>query len=237
MVMNPGLELHDEKNLWSIYRKCVRHLPHSKFNSTVMLISICALVFDCVASPGSFASRITLTRELSELGLGYGSTILGFLIAGFTIFATLSKPELFYKMASIGYGKTGFSHLKANLFTFVEVFVIYTVFLVACLMIKIFCGTGGLVPTVVEYSNKNPVFGYYLAKWTIANFGFVLISSLSLYCLLALKSFIYNTYHAVATSIAWSFQIPPMPMEHRQTMANADMGSRKEAVKDPERGP
>lgn len=212
MVMNPGLELHDEKNLWSIYRKCVVHLPHSRFNGTMILLVISVLIWDTLASPQHFVSRIILARQLGELGLGYGSTILGFLIAGFTIFATLSKPELFRKMASVAYGKTGFSHLKANLFAFVEVFVIYTVFLVSCLLVKIFCGVGGMLPTLVEYSVQNPCFGFYLEKARVANFGFILISSFSIYCLLALKSFIYNTYHAVATSIAWSFQSPSDPV-------------------------
>lgn len=203
-----GLDLLSEKNLWEIYQECVRRLPPSLFNLKVTSAVGLALICDCAYFPEKTSARLVLIRSLSELGLGFGSTILGFLIAGFTIFSTLSKPEMFLRMYDTQHPSAGISYFKVNFFAFVEVFVIYIVFLVACLIVKLFGASEGLMSSLTTQSTLHPFSGYSLSKTWIVNGAFVLLGSLSFYSLLALKSFVYNTYHTVVTAIVWSFNPP-----------------------------
>ena len=200
-----GVDLLEEKSLWDIYKKCVSLLPASKFNWATTSIVVLILICDSAYFPMKYALRLENLRSLADLGLGFGSTILGFLIAGFTIFATLSKPELFRRMYDTTHQSSGLSYLKVNFFAFVEVFCVYILFLVLCLAVRLFCGPGGFAASLVDFSNTNPFLGYSISKPWIVNFAYTFIAGLSYYSLMALKSFVFNTYHAVMTSVAWSF--------------------------------
>ncbi len=200
-----GIDLLEEKSLWQIYRKCIALLPASKFNWGTTSLLMLVLIFDSAFFPTQYAARLGNLRSLVELGLGFGTTILGFLIAGFTIFATLSKPEMFRRMYDTHHDPSGLNYLKVNFFAFVEIFVVYIFFLVICLLIKLLCGGGGLVSSIVHFTEAHPVRGYSLSKAWLVNATFVCIGGLSYYSLVALKSFVFNTYHAVVTSVVWSF--------------------------------
>lgn len=200
-----GIDLLEEKSLWQIYRKCITRLPASRFNWGTTSLVMIVLIGDSVYFPMHYAARLENLRSLVELGLGFGTTILGFLIAGFTIFATLSKPELFRRMYDTRHDSSGLNYLKVNFFAFVEIFVVYILFLVICLLTKLLCGGGGLVASIVHFTESHPVMGYSLSKAWLINISFVCIGGLSYYSLMALKSFVFNTYHAVMTSVVWSF--------------------------------
>ena len=205
-----GRDLLNEKNLWQIYKKCANLLSPSKFNIKFIFFIYLILICEVSYFPENYQYRIAMCKSLSELGLGFGSTILGFLIAGFTIFSTLSKPELFLRLQQTIHEKSGLSYLKVNFFTFVEVFVVYIFFMICCLVVKIFCGSYGFFASVVKYSAMHTLNGYYLDKQFIANSGYVIFCGLCFISLLSLKSFIFNTYHTVMTSVVWSFN-PPKP--------------------------
>jgi hypothetical protein len=53
-------------------------------------------------------------RRWSEIGLNFSVTTLGFLVAGYTIFATLSNPAMMAALLNFNDSETGFSKLKAN---------------------------------------------------------------------------------------------------------------------------
>jgi hypothetical protein len=203
--MTTGADLLDEKSLWEIYRQCIQKLPPSKFNLFSTALFFLVLICDVSYFPENFQYRLDLTRSLSDAGLGFGTTILGFLIAGFTIFSTLSKPELFRRMYDAKHQQSGLSYLKVNFFTFAEVFVVYAVFLTTCLTIKILGSNHGLLSSIVKSTTANPIYGYSIDKEWVINVMYVTFGTLSFYSLISLKSFIFNTYHTVMTSIVWSF--------------------------------
>jgi hypothetical protein len=210
-----GIDLLLEKSLWDIYKECLRRLPPSEFNLKLTIVVCFALISDCAYFPEKYLDRLVLVRSLAELGLGFGSTILGFLIAGFTIFATLSKPEMFLRMHETEHPRAKISYFKVNFFAFVEVFVIYIVFLIACLLLKLFGEKGGLLSSLVQQSRLNPWQGYIISDTWAVNIAFVLLAGLAFYSLLALKSFVYNTYHTVVTAIVWSFNPPKAARQKR----------------------
>ena len=203
-----GEDLLDEKNLWQIYKKCIKNLSRSRFNMLFVCLSVACLIGDTIFAPDSFNSRLILIRSLADSGLGFGSTILGFLIAGFTIFATLTKPNLFVHMYSTIDPSSGLNYLKRNFFAFVETFVVYLSFLLICLIVKLVSIEGGVVANLVNYSVSNGIFGYVISKKWIINFTYFLFGGISIYTILSLKSFVYNTYHTVITSIVWMLNLP-----------------------------
>jgi len=215
-----GLELLQEKSLWQIYCKCLRSLKPSYFNVYATGFIILMLSLDAYSFPEHYRQRLALIRSLSELGLGFGSTILGFLIAGFTIFSTLSRSDLFLRMHQTRYERTNLTYLQVNFFTFVEVFVVYAFFMVVCLLIKLFGSEGGLLVGALKFTEVHPFLGYKSIPSYWVNLGFVLFGTLSLYSLLALKSFIFNTYHSVMTSVVWAFN-PPDNTYTQQQEANS----------------
>lgn len=203
-----GQDLLREKSLWAIYRQCVRSLTPSSFNLVATMLVFLLLVCDASYFPENFPKRIALIRSMADMGISLGSTVLGFLIAGFTIFATLSKPELFLRMHQTRFGETGLSYLQVNFFTFVEVFVVYIFFVAICLVFKLFGSEGGLLASLLKASSLRPIYGYSADKVWWANIAFVLMGTIAFYSVLALKSFIFNTYHTVMTSVVWAFNPP-----------------------------
>jgi len=200
-----GIDLLKEKSLWQIWSACVRHLPSSKFNLVITIFSFTLLVSECYFFPDRQTGRVNVLRELASAGLGFGSTILGFLIAGFTIFATLAKPDMLRRMYDVKHA-SGLPYLKVNFFAFVEVFIVYITILFFYLLITIIGGPNGAVGAVVAQSIKVPIAGYSIDPVSLVNIAYVMLSTASIYAFLALKSFIFNTYHAVMTSTVWSFK-------------------------------
>lgn len=203
-----GLDLFEEKSLWSIYKQCISKLTSSKFNKFSTIALILVLLVNCIFYPADYVRRIELIRSLCDIWLGFGSTVLGFLIAGFTIFATLTKPELYVRMYETLDEITGLNHLKVNFFAFVEVFVVYLTVLVLCLFVKLFGSAGGFISEIILSIHKSEMFSNDVSKIAVTDIGFVVMGTLTFYSILVLKSFIYNIYHAVMTSIVWMLNEP-----------------------------
>lgn len=69
------------------------------------------------------------------MGFSFSINTLGFLIAGFTIFATISKPRMMLAMMGHTNKETGLPTLKYNFFAFMQVFIAYIVFALVYLLV------------------------------------------------------------------------------------------------------
>lgn len=125
-------ELTKEKSLWDIYR-LVKRIKSSKFNSLVVLVVVVVLA----ANSFYFESDIQITlgkvRIWSEIGFDFATTILGFLVAGFTIFATITKPSMLLAMMEHRHEQNDLPYLKYNFAVFMKVFIFYLVIASLCL--------------------------------------------------------------------------------------------------------
>ena len=61
--------------------------------------------------------------------------ILGFLIAGFSIFASITRADLFIALANIPYEETEINSLQFVFFNFINVFIVYLGLLVYSLIV------------------------------------------------------------------------------------------------------
>ncbi|MBF0542609.1 MAG: hypothetical protein HQK91_14300 [Nitrospirae bacterium] len=128
-------------------------------------------------------------------------TILGFLIAGFTVFATITKIELFKTMARYEHKESGQSFLKFYFFTFMQIFIDYILFIFFCLLIKLFASSGGLLTMFIIKTFSN----FATIKHVLVSLGLVIIGTWFFYLLLMLKVFIFNVYIMIMTTIRWEF--------------------------------
>lgn len=193
-------DLTKEKRLWQI-RLQARKIPSSMFNQLIVFLTSLTLTMYAFSSPITTRSLSNQTREIAEIGFNFSASILGFLIAGFTVVATVPRQSMFHKMAEIIHDGSGLNYLKYNFFSFMRVFIDYLLFCFLCIAIRIFAFPNGPLSDLLDYLPGNE-----MAKRNVARIGFIILSSSMVYVLLLLKSFVFNIYHIVMTGLRWSIE-------------------------------
>lgn len=194
-------DLMVEKNLWSIYL-AARKIPSSKFNKVSTFVFFILMVFQVSVFPLVVELQVELVRKYAEFGFNAALTTMGFLVAGFTIFATLSDPDLFIRMGQIKNKESDLSWLKHNFFLFVRVFIYFLVFIVFCLLVMVFGSKSGLLSSLISLS-ANAV----LLRVVVASVAYVVLMTGFYFILMQLKSFVFNMHHSVMTSLKWKWEL------------------------------
>ncbi|MBO1014035.1 hypothetical protein IPU70_10785 [Achromobacter sp. SD115] len=207
--------LTKEKSLFALYRLSWR-FPQRKFNCAVAAVIALAVAGYCAMSEVSTDILVTTVRKAGEVGLSLSTSLLGFLIAGFTIFATITKIDLFVRMAKEEYkvktrnGElkgTGESWLKYSLSAFMVVFVHYVSFLFACILIALFGQAYGPLPFAFSlFLQMFPPDAIDLARRAVVSLCLVAFSTWLVYLVLLLKSFVFNTYQVLVITVRWESQ-------------------------------
>lgn len=194
-----------EKSLWQIFWRSCRIAPN-KFNLCVSIGSLVLLSFYAWKTHESVTALADRVRSWTDLGLGFAPSILGFLIAGFTVFATLTKPELFIAMAKHPKKGLGMSTLKYNFYTFMGVFIHFLTFFGICLAIKLLAGQNGPISVFLGLFTGRFASVIPLIKRIVAGLGIIGLGTYFAFVTLLLKSFVYDIYHVTMTSIRWTWE-------------------------------
>ena len=139
-------------------------------------------------------------RKWAELGFNFSITTIGFLIAGFTIFATLSKPDMMLAMMDFTNKETGLPTLKYNFFAFMKVFIAYIAVALFFLSIVLFGQREGLVSNVVSLLPHSKCLKYVLVVTT-----YVYVGTSFVYLVMLLMTFIFNIYAIVMNFLRWEY--------------------------------
>ncbi len=192
-------DLLKEHSLLDVYR-IARLTPANGFNVAVTVVVFFVCVAYCVRSGADQSTVLSLLRQTTTDAIAFSASILGFLVAGFTICVS-TKSEIFFLMAKHEREDTGVSYLKYNLSIFLLVFIHYLAFTILCVSIRIFFASGG--PGAI-FLHDLPIDGeaQRLVKASGIAVVFVGFVSWFFYILMLLKSFIFNVYHIVMTGIA-----------------------------------
>jgi len=204
----PGLpdDLLKEKRLWAVYRASLR-IPRSKVNISVALLFCIMTVVLTIG--GSKASEIAnQLHSMATIAFGATVSLLGFLIAGFSFFATVSDKKMFCRMAEFLHKESGLSYLKYNLFIFMRVFAEYLIVCIGSLgMILVLQPNSAARETVQSWMSDRSWPPWLQPPWAfdVAMLSLMLgvLVGLFVYILMELGSFIFNVYHVVMTSIKW----------------------------------
>jgi hypothetical protein len=208
MTIEPS-SLTREKTLLSLYALSFK-FPGSWFNRSLTLAALLLTglwSWHLRASPERLFAQF---RRVTEIDFAFATSILGFLIAGFTIFVSITKVDIFVEMAKREYQATGESFLKYNLNAFMLAFIHYIAFVFVCLCVQLFGQSGGPAAYILDLAtNTYPEFDAAV-RGVLASTLLTLMCAWSVYVVLLLKSFIYNTYQVVTTVVRWEMERPSL---------------------------
>lgn len=212
-----------EKSLFQVYIKA-RRVATARSNTRVAwsVFSILGIVFAVNAYSdypiASYGSIIATIRRIAETGFSLTTSILGFLIAGFAIFASITKPEVFVMLAKLDHKKGGISRLQFIFFNFLIVFVHYLAFLSVCIMVKLLLYSGGPlaggIRIIHEYSKD--IIEYSSVAVLASGAGWLA------FLLMLLKSFIWNMYQAVLVTIVTGDEVQRIENDSRRQSGAGD---------------
>lgn len=189
--------LTEEKSLWQIYKKS-RRISTNRFNFYATLVFFLLTVLNYCSLTDDLVGKLENVRKYSEYFLTLIATILGFLIAGFTIFATISQPDMLVAMSRHREEKSDLSFLKNNFFVFIRVFIYYLSYSAFCVFLIVFAVRGGIFHSVVKLSPiSREIYEFLIGSAYIGLFTGVF------FLFMQLKSFIFNVYHSVMTAVRW----------------------------------
>lgn len=190
-------DLLNEKDLLAVYR-LGKELPHKKFNTALLIVF--PILSGIVAFSGLWevSEILTVTRSIIESGFDVSINLLGFLLAGFTVFTSIYKSELMLFMAKEEKEGTGLSYLKYNMYHFMKLFIVLLIFCFVCFILKILSVQNGFL-SGLAISFKIP----YQTKAVLIKIAFMITTFCQFYILICLKALIFNIYHIIMTSIRW----------------------------------
>ena len=196
-----------EKSLSALYLLSYS-FPPDRFNRSISGFIFLLLGCYCYLLWDSPHVLLVLFRRLVEIGLTFSTSILGFLIAGFTIFITVTKIQLFAKMARMPYEGSDISFFKYISSAFVFAFVHYVSYLFFCIFCEIFLMPQGLVSATYFVIQSNQCLTTYapIIKKISASMLVTVFGIWSLYLVLLLKSFIFNIYAVVTIVVRWHME-------------------------------
>ena len=200
--------LNGEESLYRIWRRSRRLVP-GWFDLFVIALAVIVLTAFVLLTKEPVSPMADRLRSWADTGSNFAISILGFLIAGFTIFATITKPELFVKLATTPFPKYRTDYLKYSFYAFMQVFIHFMMFLGLCFSVKLLGSANGPISVLVS-ATISPLHlsadAPAIAKLALVKAGTVLVGSYLVYCLLLLKSFLFNTYTVTVLSVMWNWR-------------------------------
>ncbi|KYQ83038.1 hypothetical protein AWW72_15895 [Acinetobacter sp. NRRL B-65365] len=186
-------ELLKENNLFEVYIAS-RKIPFSKTNKFLLLIFSIISIFSTLGIENK--EFVEAIPAIASTLLGAVLTVLGFLIAGYTIFCSVLSHNLSMELYNSEDKPFGFSKLKYSHLLFMRVFSYYLIYTFLLFIIVFFCKSTSLSALISLISQHDDCI-FLITNYILYNFLFIGISFL----LLQLASFIFNIYHTVMTSI------------------------------------
>ncbi|WP_137675406.1 hypothetical protein [Agarivorans sp. Toyoura001] len=192
--------LTKEDSSWKLYREC-RKIRDTKTVYYLLIISLFVFSFINLSSFMSVEETISRLKGVSENLLTTSITILGFSLAAYSIFATLSDKDLLIFMHNTKHPDYVHSYLKVAHFTFIK--NIYDILLLAAL--AFFCSQS--IPILSALNNSSHLDDDKLLLFisiilTVIQSVFIVLFDIT-------KSFVYNVFQSVLTATRWHKQDKP----------------------------
>jgi hypothetical protein len=138
------------------------------------------------------------TRKWAEIGLSYAITTLGFLIAGYTIFATIADPKMMLAMMEHTDKETGLPTLKVNHIKFMKVLIDYIIWIFIYILVVLFGQPEGLASHLVSSLPNGDCIRDVLSR-----VAYVVIGASFAYLLMMLQGYVFNIYAIVMNMLRW----------------------------------
>lgn len=167
------------------------------FVATFALGLIGVLWGACSGALASAGDTARLVQQWAALGANIAVAILGFLIAGFSVFATVTRPELFRYMARYKAKGRPISEFKFVFYNFLYIFAHYIIFLTGSVAVAFLFEPHSPIWWLAEtfYADHNKIVDIAAAMTG------VIIASYAAFSMLLLKSFLWNLYQTLVFAI------------------------------------
>ena len=188
-------DIYREKSLFDVYLASSVIKP-SKFNKICMCITYfgCALYVGLNTYTGVRNEFVLSSIEkLSGSLVTVTTAVLGFLIAGFSIFVSSTPNRTLILLLNTRYGKTNLSYFKQIMFTFLNVFTVYLLVLAVALAVN--------SSTPLGWS---PILNWYPHVRFVTTFNSIILAIIAIgavYSTLRLKSFIWTMYQGLLVNM------------------------------------
>lgn len=187
-----------ESGFWDLLRITLK----IKFNTENALIPLVVFIFvflcNLFGELGSDNLQMNDVASSAKDLVGWYYTILGFLVAGYTIFASVTSIKSSIRMAQLKEEQTGLPYLKyLHAIFFKTIIVFFLASFLSLITVIIFRKHGFLG---VIYKSVHQEMHYILSFFDAINIALFFLS------LMLLKSFLYNIYSAVMTAVALGIQ-------------------------------
>ncbi len=185
-----------EKSLWQIFRRSPGFWEQPFHRAIMTITGLGLTTFSALhlTKPGwlvlpTFSVQETILAW-ANLGLTYSVTMLAFLLAGFTVFSTITKPQLFAELAQVAHPESTLSEFQYIFFSFMNVFIHYLTYMSVCAIILLFANNGGPLILLGECMKLASPTGFSVFQFTTL----AVLGTWTILLFLKLKSFIYNLY-------------------------------------------
>ena len=207
MAIPTPKDLTKEKSLFALWRLSFK-FEQSRFNLIAALL-VSGMIPRFVWLVPEYPELITgQLRRLVTAGIAFAPSTLGFLIAGFTVFVTVIRIDVFLEMAQREKPGTGESFLKYNLSAFMVVFVHYVTYLFCCITLDLFIQTGGLASVALANARTYPEIAGQVdtVKYWVSGGLLMFMGGWTVYLVMLLKSLVFNVYHVTLTAVRWEWE-------------------------------
>lgn len=197
-------ELTSEHNFFDVFIASLRIAPSSYALPIGFAASLLLSVYALFTAPDTQVWA-SLVRNWAESGISFTTTVLGFLVTGFTIFASLGPSRMFKSIALQREERSGLPFIKYAFFGLMRVFVIYLLFAAFCFSIKIFFFPDGPISTLIRFlpdRTEEHVLRF------LDGALFIGLGGSFFYTLISSSSFIYNVCYFVLHIVRWEIEHP-----------------------------
>lgn len=184
-------DLTSEKTLLDVYWKVVRRLPTKLAYRLVVVLAFLLVLGSSLESEATTSLLAKRARDWSSSTFGFASTVLGILLAGFTIFSTLAGTALIGPLARLKERRSGLPYVKFTAGRFMHVFIWYVAFLFVYACVMLFGWEGGPLTQFAHFLARN--YGSTTARFSTA-LGLSLLGAFFVHLLVVLQSFVFNVY-------------------------------------------
>jgi len=204
----PATDITAEKNLWQILKTSFL-LPKRIFN--IVSTASFFVVVSCYALLSQDSSWEARNQLLSwaEKGFSFSVGILGFLVAGVAIFTAANDVSLFTHLARVRHRQSGVSYLKYNFIALMYVFIVYILLAFLCFLVQALASMSDVFDKLLIsliYIFPRVQIDADVTFRLVNKFSYALLSTLFFYCLLLLKTFIFDLYALIMVNIRWNFE-------------------------------
>ena len=124
-----------DRNLKGIY-KDLRQIPDNTTSKILVLLSYSlSSIYVILVNPSKSESK-DFVISLTSNGMNYAITMLGFVLAGFTIFLSVSNRDFFIELATLKHTKLRMNYLKYTIYLFYNVFLLFGILYFSFLIIN-----------------------------------------------------------------------------------------------------